>query len=208
MMSDCKIIVFAKAPVAGFAKTRLARVIGDNAAAALAARMLSETVAQAVAADVGPVELCCAPDTQHAQFKAEQQRYADGRVSVSSQGEGDLGARMSRALARALLQHRHVLLIGTDAPALQAPALIDAATALRQHDAVFAPAHDGGYVLVGLSRDMPSLFEGIAWSTAQVMAQTRERLHDSQANWFELPAFFDVDEAADLIHVPATWLTT
>lgn len=212
MKDDCKVIVFAKAPIAGFAKTRLARVIGDAAAAALAARMLSETVAQALAAKLGPVELCCAPDISHPQFAAEAQLAgagADstgGRVVLSCQGDGDLGARMSRAFARALLQHRHVLLIGTDAPGLQAAALRDAAAALAHHGAVFAPAHDGGYVLVGLSRAMPSLFEGVAWSTSQVMAQTRERLNNLEESWYELPPFFDVDEAADLIHVPPTWL--
>ena len=207
MNADCKIIVFAKAPVAGFAKTRLARVIGDDAAAALASRMLSETVAQAVAARLGPVELCCAPDTSHPQFAVEAQRHG-ARVSLSRQGEGDLGARMSRAFESALLQHRHVLLIGTDAPDLQAPALRDAAAALEHHGAVFAPAHDGGYVLVGLSRAIPDLFQGVAWSTAQVMAQTRERLAHCHESWFELPPFFDVDEAADLVHVPPTWIAT
>ena len=73
---------------------------------------------------------------------------------------------------------------------------------------VFAPAHDGGYVLVGLSRAIPDLFQGVAWSTAQVMEQTRERLTDCHESWFELPPFFDVDEAADLIHVPPTWIAT
>ncbi len=207
MKSDCKIIVFAKAPVAGFAKTRLARVIGDATAAALAARMLSETVAQAVAADLGAVEICCAPDASDPHFAAEIQHHGSARLSLSCQGEGDLGARMARAFARALLEFRHVLLIGTDAPALQAPALRAAAAALAQHGAVFAPAYDGGYVLIGLARTMPNLFAGIAWSTSQVMAQTRERLTSLQESWHELPPFFDVDEAADLIHVPPSWMS-
>ena len=199
----CKIIVFAKAPVAGFAKTRLARVIGDEAAAALASRMLSETVAQAVAAAVGPVEICCAPDTSHAQFSIEQARH---NVALTAQGDGDLGARMSRAFERALSGYHSAIIIGTDAPDLQAKHLQEAAKALTTHDAVFAPAHDGGYVMVGLSRAMPSLFEGVAWSTSAVMAQTREKLLSLNANCFELPAFFDIDEASDLQHLPAGWL--
>ncbi len=203
MKTTCKVIVFAKAPVAGFAKTRLARVIGNQAAANLAARMLSETVAQAVAAKLGPVELCCTPDTTHAQFSLEKQTHA---LVLSSQGEGDLGQRMCRAFERALQEHSRVLLIGTDAPDLQATQLIEAAYALSGHGAVFAPAHDGGYVLIGLSRAMPGLFEGIAWSTSQVMAQTRRKLAAIGESYFELPAFHDVDEAADLVHVPASWL--
>lgn len=203
MNDSCKIIVFAKAPLAGFAKTRLARVIGDVAAAALASRMLSETVAQAVAAHVGPVEICCAPDTSHAQFAIEQARHG---LELNSQDEGDLGQRMARAFARALQTHQHVIIIGTDAPDLQAAHLQQAASALATHDAVFAPAHDGGYVMIGLSRAMPSLFEGVAWSTSEVMAQTREKLTALNASCFELPAFFDIDEASDLRHVPAGWM--
>jgi rSAM/selenodomain-associated transferase 1 len=203
MNDDCKIIVFAKAPVAGFAKTRLARVIGDEAAAKLATRMLSETVAQAVAAGVGPVEICCTPDTSHAQFVIEQQLH---KLTLTSQGEGDLGMRMSRAFDRAILTHQRVIIIGTDAPDLQAAYLQQAATALSKHGAVFAPAYDGGYVMVGLSRAMPSLFEGIAWSTSKVMEQTRKKLSLLNVNYFELPAFFDIDEASDLRHLPAGWL--
>jgi rSAM/selenodomain-associated transferase 1 len=201
--TTCKVIVFAKAPVAGFAKTRLARVIGNQAAANLAARMLSETVAQAVAAKLGPVELCCTPDTTHAQFSFEKQTHA---LVLSLQGEGDLGQRMCRAFERALQEYPRVLLIGTDAPDLQASQLIEAAHALSGHGAVFAPAHDGGYVLIGLSHAMPSLFEGIAWSTSQVMAQTRSKLAAIGESYFELPALYDIDEAADLVHVPASWL--
>lgn len=195
--------MFAKAPVAGFAKTRLASVIGDEAAAALASRMLSETVAQAVAARVGDVEICCTPDTSHAQFAIEQSRHD---VALTIQDEGDLGTRMSSAFNRALNTHRHVIIIGTDTPGLLAAHLQQAAHALLTHDAVFAPAHDGGYVMLGLSRAMPSVFEGVAWSTAEVMAQTREKLTALNAKCFELPVFFDIDEASDLRHVPASWM--
>lgn len=203
MKSSCKIIVFAKAPLAGFAKTRLASVIGDEAAAALASRMLSEAVAQAVAAGVGDVEICCAPDTSHAQFAIEQALH---QLSLTSQGDGDLGERMSSAFERALNTHRHVIIIGTDTPGLQATHLQQAANALTTHDAVFAPAHDGGYVMLGLSRAMPTVFEGVAWSTSEVMAQTREKLAELNAKCFELPVFFDIDEASDLRHVPAGWM--
>lgn len=203
MKSKCKIIVFAKAPLAGFAKTRLARVIGDGAAVALATRMLSETVAQAVAAGIGAVEICCAPDTSHVQFAIEQARH---NLVLTSQGEGDLGARMARAFERALLEYQSVIMVGTDAPDLQARYFQQAAKALATHDAVFAPAFDGGYVMLGLSLAMPSLFQGVVWSTAEVMAQTREKLTMLKASCFELPAFFDIDDASDLRHVPAGWM--
>lgn len=204
MSDQCAVIVFAKAPLPGFAKTRLARVIGDEAAARLATHMLSATVRKAVDADLGPVELCCAPDASHPQFALARARYG---VRLSSQGEGDLGLRMRRALERALEHHARVLLIGTDAPGLQAPHLRQAGELLRSQAAVFAPAHDGGYVLAGLARPMPALFEGIAWSTSEVMQETRARLAALDQSCVELPPFFDVDEAADLVHVPTDWFT-
>jgi uncharacterized protein len=203
MKRDCAVLVFAKAPQPGYAKTRLARAIGAPAAAALAARMLRETVAQAVAAEVGPVTLCCAPDASHPQFALARQRYGLG---LSGQGEGDLGQRMWRALESALRAWPRVLLIGTDAPALDAARLRQAAELLRVQAAVFGPAHDGGYVLAGLARPLPSLFDGIAWSTPHVMAQTRARLGALGLACAELAPLFDVDEAADLVHVPGAWL--
>ena len=82
---------------------------------------------------------------------------------------------MHRALARALLQHDRALLIGSDVPGLDAACLRQADAALATHDAVFVPALDGGYALVGLRRPAPQLFEGMAWSTPQVMQHTRQR---------------------------------
>lgn len=203
MNSPCALIVFAKAPVPGYAKTRLARAIGDEAAARLARRMLAETVGNAVAAGVGPVELCCAPDDRHPAFLGAAATHG---LALTRQGDGDLGARMHRALERALRSHPRALLIGTDAPGLGPRQLRDAARLLRSHEAVFGPAADGGYVLAGLSRPQPGLFEQIAWSTPHVMAQTRARACRLGLALGELPTLADVDEPEDLIHVPKEWL--
>lgn len=203
MKRDCAVLVLAKAPLPGYAKTRLARTIGIQAAAELAARMLSETVRQAVEADIGPVFLCCAPDASHPQFTLARQRHG---VRLSAQGEGDLGQRMWRALERALKTWPRVLLIGTDAPALDAAHLRQAGAMLHTQAAVFTPAHDGGYVLAGLAQALPSLFQGIAWSTPQVMAQTRARLAALGKVCVEPAPLHDVDDARDLVHVPPEWL--
>lgn len=205
MSGPCKVIVFAKAPVAGYAKTRLARTMGEQAAARLAARMVDEAVGQALAAGLGPVELCCAPDTSHPHLVALAARCG---VALSAQGDGDLGQRMARAFERALAHHGRVLLIGTDAPALDAAALRLAADALCERPAVLAPAHDGGYVLVGLARTMPTLFQDVSWSTDQVMVQSRARLQAAGLEHYELPVFHDIDEGADLVHVPPEWLAS
>ncbi len=115
---------------------------------------------------------------------------------------------MRRALARRLATHARVLLIGTDAPALDAALLRQAAAALQSHDAVFVPALDGGYALVGLARPAGAparLFDGIAWSTPQVMAATEARLAELGLRAARLPPLADVDEPADLVHLPPGW---
>jgi rSAM/selenodomain-associated transferase 1 len=194
------VIVMAKAPVAGFAKTRLIPALGAEGAAALAARLLDAAVAQASA--FGEVDLCCAPDTRHPAF----QRLADTHsIVLSEQGEGDLGARMARAFERQLAQHGAALMIGTDAPSIDAAMLQRAAHALGDADAVFIPALDGGYALIGLRRPAPTLFTNMAWSTATVMAHTRERLRAAGLRHTELPAVADIDEPADLQHLPPGW---
>ncbi|HSQ72223.1 MAG TPA: TIGR04282 family arsenosugar biosynthesis glycosyltransferase [Rubrivivax sp.] len=198
------LIVFAKAPVAGQAKTRLMPALGAAGAAELAARLLERAVAAGMSAGFDVVELCAAPDASHPTFGRLAARHAGLQLSV--QGDGDLGARMHRALTRRLVDCGRVLLIGTDAPALDAAALRTAAQALAGHDAVFVPALDGGYALVGLSRPQPDLFTGMPWSTPRVMAETRERARRAGLRWAELPAVADIDEPADLIHLPAEWL--
>jgi len=203
MKDACLIIIFAKAPVPGSAKTRLAPALGFDGAARLAGLMLRHTVRNAVQAMLGPVELCCAPDPSHAQF---QLTAASEPVHLTEQGDGDLGERMERALRRALKNYSRVVLIGTDAPGLDAALLRSAAQALRERDAVFAPAADGGYVLAGLSRTAPLLFSGIAWSTPEVMHQTRQKIAALGLSVFELATLHDVDEPEDLVHVPRAWL--
>lgn len=203
MTAPCPVLVFAKAPRAGLAKTRLAPALGMQGAAQLAARMLAHAVAEACAAGLGPVVLCCAPDASDPAFARLARVHG---VGLAPQGEGDLGARMARALRRELDGCRRVLLVGTDAPAVDAVYLRQAAAALLDHDAVFGPAADGGYTLVGLSCRADGLFHGMGWSTPRVMAQTRARLRALSLSHAELATLHDIDEPADLAFLPAGWL--
>ena len=196
------IIVMAKAPIPGYAKSRLIPVLGAAGAAELAEQLLDHALLQAVAAGFDAVELCVAPDASHPAFRRLQARH---ELRVTEQGAGELGERMHRALERALRQHDRALLIGTDAPAVDAAILQQAAAALENADAVFVPAHDGGYALVGLRRAAYPLFDGIAWSTAAVMQQTRERARLAGLKVAELTAVADIDEAGDLVHLPPWW---
>lgn len=200
-MSVC-VVVFARAPVAGMAKTRLAPALGAATAAALAERMLVHAVEQAAAAELGPVEVCATPDATHPAFQRLAERH---RLTLTVQGSGDLGLRMHRAFARVLNAHGRALLIGTDAPALGAAMLCEAAQRLLTHEVVFVPALDGGYALVGQKRADPRWFCDMTWSTPRVMDETRERLRAARARWAELPAVADIDVPADLVHLPAAW---
>lgn len=202
MKSSCPVIVMAKAPVAGFAKTRLIPALGAQGAAALAECLLERAIGHALDAGLGPIDLCCAPDMDHPALA----RHATWPgVTLSTQGEGDLGARMARAFDRWLARTGRALMIGTDAPALDAAMLGCAAEALDAADAVFIPALDGGYALIGLRRSSPALFSGMAWSTARVMADSRERLAAAGLRHVELPPVADIDEPADLVHLPPEW---
>jgi len=198
-----RIIIFAKAPLPGFAKTRLIPVLGPAGAAKLARRMLRRTLASAEVAAIGQVELCVTPEiTAPAWSGVEMIRG----IEISAQGDGDLGARLARAAQRALEHDAAVLLIGTDCVEMSAPLLREAGIALKHKDAVIHPAADGGYALLGLTEFHPSLFDNIAWSTDSVASETIGRI--GQLGWsLEVGALLhDVDEPDDLKRVPVNWL--
>jgi hypothetical protein len=196
-----RIVIFAKAPLAGLAKTRLIPALGAEGAAALARRMLSHTLVQALAAGAQAVELCMSPAPAD---PAWQGVAVPAAVKRSEQGEGDLGARMSRAMDRALAQQQGpVLLIGTDCPALSAAHLAQARRQLEQHDAVLVPAADGGYTLIGLRAPNPGLFTDMAWSTPVVAFETLRRMASLGLGIWQGPVLHDIDEPADLAHLPA-----
>jgi hypothetical protein len=191
--------VFAKAPVPGRVKTRLARTIGDAAAAtayrALAERTLATAVAARRAGVAGAVELWLDPESDAAAIAPWRERYG---VTIETQAGDDLGARMRHALRTSIARGHPALLIGTDVPGYDVGYLAHAAAALERHDAVIGPAEDGGYVLIGLARDV-DVFRGVPWSTPDVMATTRARLAAARASHAELPPLWDVDTHDDFL---------
>ena len=203
-MKKTLIAVYARAPVPGEAKTRLIPALGPGGAAVLHARLVKRMLGEAIAAGIGPVELWCAPDAGHAFFTDCASEF---RVSVHGQGPGDLGERMARCFACA---DGATLLIGSDIPAMDAACLDAAAAALSGADAVFVPAEDGGYVLVGLRGGLGAarhaVFRDIEWGSAGVMQQTRERLRASGLAWRELPPLWDLDRPADLARLASCGL--
>lgn len=196
------IVVFAKAPQPGRVKTRLARAIGPAAAARLHRRLLERTVETMRKAGCGEVQLHGTPAGHSVLFALARSH----RVSLRGQAVGDIGRRMYEAFRRGLRSHARMILVGSDCPALTAWDVRRAARLLRSHDAVIAPAEDGGYPLIGLSRLSPTLFEGIEWSTPGVMARTRERLAGLGWRWRELRTLWDVDRPRDLERLRASRL--
>jgi uncharacterized protein len=198
-----RIVIFAKAPVPGFAKTRLIPALGPEGAAALAARLLAHALVQAQAARVGPVTLCMTPAPDDPAWSGVP--LPEG-IILTAQGEGDLGARMARVAERVTAAGEAILLIGTDCPGLTAERLREAALVLASSDAVMIPAMDGGYTLLGLSRFDAAVFKDIAWSTASVAQETRQRIKALGWSLWEGAPLPDIDEPGDLRFLPEGWL--
>ena len=190
------IAVLAKAPVPGFAKTRLIPVLGAERAAAFAARLIERAVATACEAATGPVTLWATPDASHALFSSLNAHLG---IELAHQPDGDLGQRMLAAMTAA---KEPALVIGTDAPALTAEYLREAAEVLRSGtDVVLFPAQDGGYVLIGARRPQPALFSDMPWSTPDVMNETRRRLQSLGLSWQGPHTLWDVDVPDDLVRL-------
>lgn len=196
-MTSTRILVFAKAPQPGRAKTRLIPALGAEGAATLARRMLARTLDAALNADCGPVELCASPAPDAPAWR--ETTLPDG-VALSDQGEGDLGARMARAAARTLARGERALLIGTDCAEVSAPLLRAAAAELDHAEAFMHPVTDGGYALLGLTRFDPRLFSDIAWSTPAVATTTADRAAALGMRLVTGATLHDIDEPADLAH--------
>ena len=196
MMADTCIGIFARAPVPGQVKTRIAATLGDNAAAHIYTQLLSRTLMQA--ADTGlPLFLWgCGDDLVALQHQASRW---DARFSM--QRGDDLGQRMCHALAVMHEQFARVLLIGSDCLLLDAEHLLHAAASLQHNDCVLTSAEDGGYVLIGSAQSAlwsPSRLTGVRWGTEFALQDTLDCLHAAGAR-VTIPAqLWDVDTAADV----------
>ena len=190
----CAVAVFAKAPVPGAVKTRLVPMLTPAQAAALHEKLVERALSTACEAAIGPVELWCTPDAAHPFFARCTRRFG---VTLHVQEGADLGERMARAFEAAHRAGRCLVLIGADCPALEPRDLRDAAASLASHDAVFAPAEDGGYVLVSLAAPAAALFSDIAWGKPDVMVRTRQRAAAARLTVKELRTLWDVDRPED-----------
>jgi rSAM/selenodomain-associated transferase 1 len=194
-LEGCSLGVFAKAPVPGRVKTRLAQDIGSAAAAAVYRRLGRQVVAAAVGSGYRTIVWFTPPAGRDA-----VRAWLDGlgAAAFCPQGGGNLGTRLVHAFGRSFAAgDAAVVIIGTDAPEVNRRIVAAAFRALRAHDLVLGPSLDGGYYLIGLSAPQPALFRAIPWSTKDVLRATEVRARALGLSFRLLRPLRDVDSARD-----------
>jgi hypothetical protein len=197
------LVLYAKQPVAGQVKTRLHPILSPEQSRALYQVFVEDTVEMMGRLSGVSGFIACHPSASEVYFQDLARRYS---LNLLDQGDGDLGQRMERTI-RSLIGEGwdHVVLIGADSPSLPTSILEGAFRTLSGETAklgpsqrvVFGPTFDGGYYLVGISGEVPPIFEGIPWSTPLVLEQTLGRLHASKISHTLLPFWYDVDTPED-----------
>lgn len=181
-----RLVIFARAPRLGRAKRRLAAGIGAVEAARFQRVVLERTLRRLGRDRRWETRLA---------VTGEPYRWPDG-ISRIPQARGDLGERMGQAMRRP--GPGPVVLIGSDIPDISPRQIADAFRALDRHDAVFGPAEDGGYWLVGFRRRpvVPAPFAPVRWSTRHALADTIANL-GNRFDYALLDTLNDVDDGAD-----------
>ena len=184
-----RLVLFARYPTPGAAKTRLAPMLGAKAAAALHARLVEQALATLRAVGL-PVEvhITGASARRFARWLGEDVVFVD-------QGEGDLGSRLARVAPPAVI-------VGADIPDLAVAHLRTAADAVAAGRIALGPAEDGGYYLIGLPAPADDLFDAMPWGTDQVLAETLARLDARRIAPVLLPELADLDRPEDLARWP------
>ena len=184
------VCVFAKPPVAGTVKTRLAPALNPIESAALASAML---------VDIWQVVLSCE------RVRPVLAAAAKGNFPIAVpdgshwlQGDGDLGERIERILRRGLEQAPAAIAIGADSPLLTPAHLGSAITALKDSDAVIGPCLDGGFYLLGLRECPPGLLVNIPWSSRKTASAVIDRITRRGSRLAQLESLCDVDTPEDL----------
>lgn len=201
-MAPNALAIFAKAPVAGEVKTRLCPPLAPAEAAELSRCFLVDTVERACTLATVQVYLAITPVESEPAFRA----LLPFPVQYIPQRGESLGEREVNVFADLLGQgFSSVVLIGSDIPTLPLAHLRAAFMQLEDPrcDAVFGPSHDGGYYLVGMRAVHRELFQHIAWSTSQVLAQTLAQARRHRLHVLLVPSWYDVDTAEDLRRLAA-----
>lgn len=191
--ADRKLLgVFLKYPVPGQVKTRLAGALGDDAAAACY-REMAELVLERTAADEAYRRiLFVSPEERILDFV----RWLPDETFLPQRGE-NLGERMAGAVRQLLAQGDCAVLIGSDVPDISKAVIVQTFDMLCVHDVVIGPADDGGYYLIGMKQAHAALFDGVAWSTPEVLSATIGKIGMLGLSYALLPELADIDTVED-----------
>ena len=192
MLPAKALILFIKNPIPGKAKTRLAASVGDDMALRMYGILCTWMREQASA--LGPEA------RRYLYYSQEitEDEWPVAKYHKKLQQGADLGDRMKKALAEVFAEgHKKVLIIGSDCPGITTEYLNQAYAQLDVSDVVIGPAADGGYTLLGMRQFTPELFDGVAWSTEDVLQQTLARAEAAGRTLSQLPTLIDVDHLED-----------
>jgi rSAM/selenodomain-associated transferase 1 len=195
-VTSTALIIFAKAPIPSAVKTRLCPPLTPDEAASLHGSLVLDAIERTKGLQGITLYVAGAPDLAHPFFKVMEGRYG---AHLLEQRGPDLGARMRQAL-QDVFDHgaQAALLTGTDLPTLPRARLTEALALIKTHDVVLGPTADGGYYLIGLRKMSPALFEGLAWSTTSVFAETKKKVEAAGLSLGLLPECRDLDTLEDL----------
>jgi rSAM/selenodomain-associated transferase 1 len=189
------LVIMAKLPAVGETKTRLCPPLEPAEAAGLYAAMLRDTIDLAAQLDGVQLAIAVTPPEATEDFRP----MSPPEALLLPVAGADIGDCLHQVLGRLLAEgHPKAIAMDSDSPTLPIVHLHRAVARLGEADVVLGPCEDGGYYLIGLKQPQPELFRGIAWSTAQVTAQTLARAEARGLAVALLPAWYDVDVAADL----------
>lgn len=196
-MANIQALIFAKYPQPGRVKTRMTPPLTPEQAAGIhCASLLAVCERINALTDVETI-LVVTPDEQLDKFK---KIVPDNVDDYWTQGAGDLGERLTRAVDRAFSQDADaVILLGADSPTTPNEIFLQTIGLLSKHDAVLGPCEDGGYYLLALSKPLPALFQNIDWGSENVADQTRARAADGAIDLSELKTWYDLDRYEDLV---------
>lgn len=176
-----RIALFAKVPKLGAVKTRLASVIGPEAALDCYLQLLERAI-----------EATACFETE-VWFDGEVgSEWTERSLTLKQQHGGDLGERMHAAFVDGV-----ALLVGSDIPLISTRYIERAMGLLDSSDVVLGPTEDGGYCLIGMKCPAEELFAGVEWGTSKVFEQTMDASRRIGAKVAVLPKLWDVDEYSD-----------
>lgn len=189
-MNDKALIVFAKNPVLGKVKSRLAKKTGEEKALEIYNTLLNKTCEAAKDFD-GRKFLFLSDFFDKSLF--------DSRFTQVLQSGSDLGEKMKNAFENIFQKgYTKAVIIGTDCPELDSDIINEAFEKLSQYDIVIGPARDGGYYLLGMKGQNNFLFENMKWSNQNVLDKTIRRIIQNDLTYYSLKELIDVDEIEDL----------